>query len=412
MSLRLLHTSDWHLGHLLHGFERTLEHEAALAWLLDTIEAEQVDALLVAGDVFDSANPPTEALATWNRFLVEAWRRHPRLQVVVVGGNHDSAARLDATDPFLRALDRLHVVGGARRPDGTLDVARLAVPLTDRGGAVAAWVAAVPYLRASDTGAGDEAAVAAGLRRFYDEVLSGLRARRTPDQALIAMGHLYLVGGKVSDQSERALTVGNQGAVGEALFPDDLAYVALGHLHLAQQVGLRPHVRYAGSPLPLSLGERGYPHQAVLAVLEGARAAEVRSIRAPRLRSLPRIPAEGAASVEAALAALRALPDATPETPGPWPLVEVVVRLDQPEPALRQRVEEALSGKAARLARLGTEGTGTGLALADVEHRPVAELRPEEVFRLRWARDHQGEPPAALLACLQELLDVVHQEQA
>src|SRR3990172_9303676 len=125
VTLRLFHTADWHLGHTLHGVERTYEHERLMAWLLQTIERESVDAVLVAGDVFDAANRPTEAQALWYRFLVEAWRRVPHVQVVVIGGNHDSGARLDATDPFLRAMERLPIVGCVTRRDGRPALARV-----------------------------------------------------------------------------------------------------------------------------------------------------------------------------------------------------------------------------------------------------------------------------------------------
>ncbi|HYD55044.1 MAG TPA: exonuclease SbcCD subunit D C-terminal domain-containing protein [Gemmatimonadaceae bacterium] len=410
MSLRVLHTADWHLGHQLHGFDRAHEQARILAWLLDTIEAERVNALLVAGDVFDSANPPTEALAHWYRFLGDAWRRFDHLQVVVIGGNHDSPARLDATDPFLRALDRLHVLGGAQRRDGVLDLDRHVVPLGDGAGRRAAWVAAVPHLRASETGTGDEQTVAAGVRRVYDGVLDRIRARREPGQAIIAMGHLYLVGGQVSSLSERRLSMGNELAVGHDLFPAEVTYAALGHLHLAQPVGGKEHIRYAGSLMPLSLSEREYPHQALLAVLDGEQLVEVRELRAPRLVELPRIPTRGTATVEEALAAIRELPARADGDPGELPLLEVEVRVEKPEPGLRQRVDEALQGKAARLARLGVTLTGTGAALGDVEVRSIADVRPEEVFRRRWARDHQGAPTPELVAAFDELLDLVQQE--
>jgi exonuclease SbcD len=114
--VRLLHTSDWHLGHTLHGINRKYEHGKLLAWLADTAVEENIDAILISGDVFDAASPPTEAQEMWCRFLVDTWKRLPHLQIVVIGGNHDSAARLQVTDPFLRALGRLHVVGGIRMP--------------------------------------------------------------------------------------------------------------------------------------------------------------------------------------------------------------------------------------------------------------------------------------------------------
>jgi exonuclease SbcD len=415
MALRLLHTSDWHLGHQLHGFDRSREHAGVLAWLLGVIAKEKVDVLLVAGDVFDSANPPTEALAQWYAFLGEAWRRFERLQIVVIGGNHDSPLRLDATGPLLKALDRLHVVGGAARKAGALDHDRHAIPLFDRKGKRAAWVAAVPHLRASETGTGDEAAVGAGVRRFYGAVLDRIRAQRTAEEPIVAMGHLYVAGGKVSDLSERRLAVGNETAVGVDLFPDDVAYAALGHLHLAQPVGGREHVRYSGSLIPLSLPERDYAHQAVLVDLDGAKVAGLRPLHAPRFVELPRIPAKGAAPIEEVLAAVAALPSRSDAPVDALPLLEIEVALDRPEPALRQRIDEALQGKRARLARLGVTATGSGAALADLDEfaaRHLAELKPQEVLRARWQRDHQGEPPPELLRTFDELLDRVMQEEA
>jgi exonuclease SbcD len=411
MALRLLHTADWHLGQSLHGIERTFEHERLLAWLLDAVEREGVDAVLVAGDVFDAANPPTEAQALWYRFLVEGWRRVPHLQVVVTGGNHDSAARLDATDPFLRAMERLHVLGGVTRRDGAPDLDRLVVPLRDRAGRVAAQVAAVPFLRAAETGAGTEEAVAEGTRRFFGAVLERARARRAPDQALLAMGHLHLVGAQISELSERRLVVGNLSAVSHDLFPADVAYAALGHLHLAQPVGGREEVRYSGSLLPLSLKERAYEHGVVLVDLDGPRAASIRTLPLPRFVELPRVPADDAGPLEEVLAELRRLPLRGPGPDAARPLLEVCVRVERPEPSLRQQVEEALAGKEARLARLGVETGGTALALGDVEARPLAELRPEQVFLRKWEKDFGGEPPGDVLAAFHELLDQVGQEQ-
>ncbi len=413
MQLRVLHTADWHLGHTLHGIERIYEHEKLVAWVVDTIERESVDAVLIAGDVFDAANPPTEAQALWYRFLVESWRRVPHLQVVVTGGNHDSAARLDATDPFLRAMKRLYVFGGVARRDGKPDLERLVVPLYDRSGTIGAWVAAVPFLRATETGAGTEDAVAEGTRRFYGSVLDMARARRTPDQALLAMGHVYLVGAKVSELSERRLVVGNQSAVSHDLFPEDVAYAALGHLHLAQPVGGRESVRYAGSLLPLSLKERAYEHEVVLVDLDGSRAVQIRSLRVPRFVDILRIPADrDAASIDDVLKEIAHLPERGPGPEAGRPLLEVSVHVEQPEPTLRQTVEDALDRKEPRLARLGVQTAGTQQALGDVEVKALGELQPEEVFLRKWETDFGGAPPADVLAAFHELLGVVNQEQA
>jgi exonuclease SbcD len=411
MPLRLLHTADWHLGHVLREFDRTFEHESLIAWLLDTIEREKVDAVLVCGDVFDAANPPTAAQNLWFRFLVEAWRRVPHLQVVVIGGNHDSAARLDATDPFLRAMERLHVLGGVTRVDGAPDVARLVIPLTDRTGTVQAWVAAVPFLRASETGAGSDDDVADGTRRFYADVLAAARERREPGQALLAMGHLYVAGAQVSALSERKLVVGNQTAVSHDLFPDDLGYVALGHLHLAQRVGSRENVRYSGSLLPLDLSESSYEHQVVLVDVDGTRTTAT-PLRLPRFVDILHVPAGGkAGSVDEVLQELALLPDRGEGPEVKRPLLQVTVALQQPDPMLRQAVEGALAGKEARFARLTVETAGSGLALGDVEVRAIGDLDPEDVFRAKHDKDFGSPPSDDLLVAFHELLDQVNQEE-
>ncbi len=245
--LKLCHTSDWHLGHTLHGHSREYEHRCFLDHLLETLVDRQADALVIAGDVFDTANPPASAQAMFYGFLADARERLPGLDVVIIAGNHDSAARLSAPDPVLRALG-VRVVGSVPRLGGggraPIDAEAMLVPLSDRGGEVAAWVAAVPYLRASDLPVLEEGeGVVDAVRRVYDAVLDAARARRKRDQALIATGHCTMVDTAASADSERAILVGEKNALPVDLFADDVAYVALGHLHLAQAVGGRAHVR-------------------------------------------------------------------------------------------------------------------------------------------------------------------------
>jgi exonuclease SbcD len=398
--MRLLHTSDWHLGHTLHGVEREYEHARFFDWLIETCAVEAIDALLVAGDLYDAANPPAAAEAAWYDFVARLRRRLPRLELVVIGGNHDSAARLDAPSPLYRALD-LHVVGSLAGPPE-----RLVVPLHDAAGQVRAWVAAVPFLRPSDLppastdGAGD--ALVEGVRRVYAEVLEAARARRQPGQALVAMGHLYMVGTRLSELSERKILGGNQHALPVDLFPDDLAYAALGHLHLGQPVGGRPGVRYCGSPLPLSLAEADYAHQVCVVELDGERLGGVRTLPVPRAVDILRLPPM---TLDELLPRLRALE--VPELDEPRrPLLEVRVVLTRPEPGLRHRVEEALLGRPVRLVRVGVEYTGDGRALAEARAGArLGELSPAEVFVQRWRRDHEGDPPPALAEAFARLAE-------
>ncbi len=416
MRLRIFHTADWHLEHSRHGVSREYEHRPFLAWLLDTLEGRRSDVLMIAGDLFDSANPPASAQAMFYRFVVEARLRLPRLQIVAIAGNHDSAERLEAPSPILDALN-VRVVGTPRRlSDGRLDTARLLLPLHDGSGGVAAWCAAVPFLRPSDldgVAENDEDPLVAGVARLYGEVIASVERVRKHDQALIAMGHCYMVGAGLSELSERKILGGNQHALPAALFPEQITYAALGHLHLAQAVGGQARIRYSGSPIPLALDERDYPHQVVQIDLEGARLVTSESIRVPRFVDMLRFPARGSDTVEAVEALLVAHPFDVGLPAERYPYVEVAFRLERPEPGLRQRIETVLEGRPSRLLKLTTEYAGAPTGLEPViPAQRLDELKPDGVFRERYRQQFENEPPSPLMAAFHELLEDVEGEEA
>lgn len=397
--VRIVHTSDWHLGHTLHEVDRAPEHEAFVAWLLDTLADEAADALLIAGDIFDSANPSGAAMRLWHRFLVQAWQRVPALHVVAIAGNHDAAARLDASVPLLDALGRLHVVGGA-------DDARMVASLPG------AQVIAVPFLRPMDLEPGRELVDA--VRAVCDRVTALARAVRTPEQALVAMAHCYMASAALSEGSERKIQMGNQQALPLDLFATDIAYVALGHLHLPQRVGGLDHVRYAGSPLPLALDERRYPHAVTVVDLDGSQLIGQRQVRVPRWRELVRIPDSGAAALADAVAALQAFPAVAEaeDDPARWPLVEVVLAADHGDPLLRPAIQAAAADRALRLLRIGVQARAQGPRLADAlaqeesAVRGLDELQPIEVMERMWAADRRGEPSLGIRAAMSRLIEL------
>ncbi len=435
--MRLLHTADWHLGHTLRDHSRQPEHAHFLRWLTATIVDRRVDALLIAGDVFDSANPPPAAWRSWFEFLGELKRARPSLQVVVIAGNHDSAARLEAPRELLAAFD-VRVVGAVRRSaDGVLATHELLVPLRDADGRPAALCVAVPFLRGSDVMAlvpgvardrvldeahdevGQGARADAGsagadpwieaMRRLCAEIFAAAAAVRTPEQALVAMGHGYFVGGQLSELSERKVFGGNQHALPLDLFPPECAYVALGHLHRPQVLGGQEHVRYCGSPIPLAIPERLHPHHVVFADFADGTLQKVWQLTVPRLVPLLRVPDRGALEPDAALAELEQLPARDPALAEDLrPLLEVAVRLPQPAPNLGERIAALVQHKNVRLVRVDVELTGareTGAVAA----RPadLDALTPEELFVRRYRRDHEGEVPAELLRAFRTLLDEV-----
>lgn len=403
--MRILHTSDWHLGQTFHSFERTFEHDRFLDWLLDTLVAESVDALLVAGDIFDSANPPASCQRRLFEFLAATRRLLPDLNIVMVAGNHDSPGRFEAPSPLLAAFGVTVVGQPVRGTNGALELENMVVPLTRRDSTVAAWCLAVPFLRPGDVPRveteGD--AYAEGIAQLYRDALALAMLRRQPGQAIIATGHCHMIGGKVSELSERRIVIGGVEALPADVFGPEITYAALGHLHLAQEVG-HPHRRYSGSPLPMSFAEIDYPHQVVVLDLDGEVVGDLREIRVPRAVDLLRIPAEPA-SVEEVLAILQGLEIAdVPENARPY--LEIRVRLDAPEPALRSRVEAALEGKPVRLARIDTSHAAASGAIAAVPASvdAIERLEPGDVFGQIYRRKYGNDAPGSILAAFTELL--------
>lgn len=407
--MRVIHTADWHLGHTLHGTARDMEHARFLAWLLDRIGEHRADALIVAGDVFDSQNPPITALAQFYRFIAHAKARFPALQVVVIAGNHDSGSRLEAPSPLLDEMG-VRVVGALPDPEGAPDAGRLVIPLRDAAGAIAARCAAVPYLRPADLPAVPEDAgdpLVEGVRRVYEAAGNAARAILRPGEALILTGHCHMGGTSLSELSERKILGGNLHALPVDIFHEDAAYVALGHLHRAQTVGGRDGVRYSGSPIPLALDEDSYRHQVMLAEFAGGRLVDREALAVPRAVDIVRIPGHGRfAPVDDALAALARLPLDTTLPRESWPFLEVCVELAEPRPGLRDEVDRLLAGRPVRLLRLAARFAGTGAPLAETAAGlDLAALAPEDVFRRLYASRHDGTPADDLVAAFHELLE-------
>ena len=395
--MRLLHTSDWHLGHTLKEVTRELEHRAFLTWLSNTLVAEQPDVLVITGDVFDSATPPASAERMWFEFLATTRRAHPAMDIVAIAGNHDSPARLSASASVLRELS-VHVVGGLPRcSSGELDIDRIVIPVGRGQG----WVAAIPFLRPVDF---PTTAAADPTTSIYAEVLEQARRRKTADQALVVLGHLYVAGADPSLLSERRVSVGGLESASTRMFPSDIDYVALGHMHRAQRVG-RDSIRYAGAPIALALDEASYHHQVVVVDFVGGRAADIRPIAVPQAIEIVRIPPRGAAPLAEVLTAIESLAPRDSAADISRPYLDLMISLDRPEPRLRTLIERALDGKHPRLVQLRIVHSGTGHVLGDREStKRLAELDPRDVFEQLWARSHADPPGEAVTRAFDRLL--------
>ncbi len=404
--MRLLHTSDWHLGQNFFGFSRQYEHQQFLDWLLVTLKQQSIDVLLIAGDIFDTANPPSSAQQQFYNFLCAAKLSIPHLQVVIIAGNHDSPTRLEVPTPFLAAFDMV-VIGQVNRQQQHIDLEKFVIPLRNAQGIIEAWCLAVPFLRPSDVPKVENAddAYLEGIATLYAQVTELARSQKQAHQALIAMGHCHIVGGQISQDSERKLVMGGVEMLSSTIFSADTVYVALGHLHLAQAVGSE-HIRYSGTPLPMSFSEIHYPHQVMMIEINNGKLQTMTPLLVPRSVPLQRIPPEPQ-PIEQVLALLEAQewPSSTPDYLQPY--LQVRVLLDKPEPSLRSKIEQVLENKGVRLVKIESsyKGREQNQEPAFLSLEEVQKIQPDEVF-LRLYQQKYGNPPdTALLNLFRDLLN-------
>lgn len=413
--IRILHTADWHLGQTLNGWPREEEHRATLAALTGLAGEHAVDAVIIAGDVFDGMNPSADSMRLLYDTLVALRRARPHLVTIMVAGNHDAAGRVEAPQPLFSALG-VHAVGVVHRRNGLVDLSRHLVPVRDAAGKIGAYVLAVPYPRAADLpglGEGWQQAGSTGspvvraVRRLHEEMIGAARAQigATP---LIVTGHLNVIGSEPdldSRSAERRILIGGEHAVPHDLYPPDLAYVALGHLHKPHAAG-RPEVRYSGSLFPLSVTERPYRHGVTLLTL-GAGTRTIEHLPLPRPVAHLRVPEKGAlapAEAEAALVAAAA-PEGTARSR--WPFVQVVVAADGPVSGIKADLERAAEPLSLRLVDVSFVRRQAATEAGDGPLPPqrLAECDPADLFARAFEATHGVAPGEDHLAAFHQILD-------
>ena len=291
--MKILHTADWHLGQKFkQNLDRIDEHEYAMKWMLELIEKEKIDVLIVAGDIFDTPNPPNNARKLYYKFLVDVVAKGCR-HVVITGGNHDSPHMLNAPKEVLSAINT-HVVGCA-----TGDIEDEIIPLYSENGALEMVVAAVPFLRDRDLKAavsgesGDERIdkIKAGIKAHYEMAAEAVEFYQNDGVPIITTGHLYAKGAKASDKQDN-IYIGNMENISASHFPEAFDYVALGHIHSAQIIGKKKHIRYSGSLIPMTFGEWKDQKSVTIVEFKGRDIKEIKIVKAPLFRRLVSIKGE------------------------------------------------------------------------------------------------------------------------
>lgn len=373
--MRLLHTSDWHLGHRFHGCPRHEEQGRFLDWLAGLIEERAIDVLLVAGDIFDTTTPGHRAQGLYYRFLHRLANSACR-HVVIIGGNHDSPALLEAPRELLRQLD-IHVVGMADDvPEKEILLLRA------RQGLPELLVCAVPYLRDRDirlAAAGETLEekgrrLREGILAHYRQICQAAdqwRNETDPCLPLVVMGHLFVAGGRtVEGDGVRELTIGGLDRIEGTAFPEAIDYLALGHLHLGQVVAGNPTRRYCGAPLPMSFAEAGARKEVLLLATEG-RAIAVEPVPVPVFQPLVSLRGD-LDHLLRELARLRAENDPI------W--IELLYEGETVIPDLRERLLAAVEGTRVEVLRIRNSRLYDFALQQTREAESLDDLGADEVF--------------------------------
>lgn len=402
--MKLLHTSDWHLGKSLYGRKRYHEFEAFLNWLLETIKLHQVDCLLVAGDVFDTATPGNRSQELYYRFLCQVAASYCR-HLVVVAGNHDSASFINAPRELLKSLN-IHVVGAI-----TDDLVDELLVLSDRTGQPELIVCAVPFLRdrdirvseAGESFADKEQKMLEGINNHYQQIAELAVQQQQAlggNLPIVATGHLFTSGGQTIDgDGVRSLYVGSLAQVSAATFSNSFDYVALGHLHIPQLVAGSETIRYSGSPLPIGFGEARQQKQVCLVEFDG-RQAVVTPLNVPVFQQLEQIKGDWDQIN-------RRIMELVEDKSNAW--LEVDYTGAELMGDLRQQLEQLVEGTGLELLRIKNNRI-MNLALCQSQtEENLGDLQPEEVFiRCMAARQVPDDQQKELLLTYQELLNSLY----
>jgi exonuclease SbcD len=398
--MKIIHTADWHLGQYFYEYDRKAEHIRFTAWLKDIVRKFSADILLIAGDVFDGPNPSAESQRNYYTFLHEITRINPLLQIIIIAGNHDSAARLEAPNPLLENMNVIVRGVVKRTANGDIDYENLIIPLNTRG-----YCLAVPYLRQGDFPNHEN--YSKSIKAMYDNLYEIADAKRNSNKSIpiIAMGHLQATGSEISenDRSERTI-IGGLECVSPDAFSDGITYTALGHLHRGQRVSGHDNIRYSGTPIPMSFAEKNNK-QGVVFIEIGESSIHIEHIEyedTVKLLSIPQNPR----LLHDVLLEIKELPEGDITDKSAY--LEIKVLITEPEPSMRHQIEEALKGKAVRLARISATTLEKKEKNKTATLKELQEISPMDIAEKVFVQEYGGEKmPESMRKLLHEVLQEV-----
>ncbi|HAT1574936.1 TPA: exonuclease subunit SbcD [Raoultella ornithinolytica] len=373
--MRIIHTSDWHLGQNFYSKSRAAEHSAFLDWLLTSAQAHEVDAIIVAGDIFDTGSPPSYARELYNRFVVQL--QQTGCQLVVLAGNHDSVATLNESRDILAFLKTTVVASAGHTP----------FILPQRDGTPGAIFCPVPFLRprelvtsqAGHSGGEKQQLLLNAISDYYQqqyEAACALRGDRP--LPIVASGHLTTVGASKSD-AVRDIYIGTLEAFPASHFPP-VDYIALGHIHRAQKIGGSDHIRYSGSPIALSFDETGKSKSVNLVTFSDGRLAEVLPLTVPVTQPLAVLKGDFS-SISEQLTQWR---DA-PQEPVVW--LDIEITSDEYLHDIQRKIQAQTEDLPVEVLLVRRSRAQRERILAGERRETLSELQVEEVFERRLAQE-------------------------
>lgn len=376
--MRIIHTADWHLGQFFYSKSRAREHQAFLDWLLDQIVQHQVDALIIAGDLFDTGSPPSYAREMFNRFVVAL--QPSGCQLVVLAGNHDSVATLNESRELLACLNTQVITSATPQSEQQV------LTLKQRDGAPGALLCAIPYLRPRDilrsqagqSGREKQISLLEAIEQHYQHCFAAAQSMNSA-LPIIATGHLTTVGVTKSD-SVRDIYIGTLDAFPAQAFPP-ADYIALGHIHRAQRIANSEHIRYSGSPIPLSFDELGR-EKSVFLLEFGDKLKAVTPLTIPHFQPMQMLKGS-MAEIEHQLAQFS---ESTSEQPT-WLDIEITTQEYLSD--LQRRIEALTENLPVEVLLVRRSREQRQRSLERLENETLSELKVEEVFARRLAQEDQ-----------------------
>ena len=388
--MRILHTSDWHIGHRLYERSRIEEHRQFLDWLLTTLQENAVDVLLVAGDIFDTALPSSEATDLYYQFLFRLYRE-THAHAIITAGNHDSPMRLAAPREFLR-MGRIHVVGEI---DSALD------PIVLRNDKSAVAIAAVPYLSESEILPHVSLETQIEKTERYRAMIKQLYQRHVDQMPKeipkILMGHFVVHGGEESG-SERIIQIGGSTAVRIGDLPDGIDYMALGHLHRPQSIrGASYPIQYAGSPLPMTFKEALYDKKVYLLDLAKTNDNRLTELTIPVFKELCRV----RGNYDQVLLRANAVDE-------DWTGKYIEVQLIGQQIGDRDKIRDAFSNRGGQVLLIRPPDVQPHEP--DLSLEELSETSPEDVFAEFYQAEHGVDAPNEIRTTFIDLMQMLPNE--